>query len=798
MYVKLKKYIMSLVSSILLKIKKCLNVCGTNITDLLKEYCNTSSNVISSNQLSRALNDCGANLSPVEIQDLEIEFKYGDGISIPALISAIGILNQFKESNLHSECFEDLISLSSKLKLHNQTIVDCLKVYDRSNKGVVYANDFIRCFGNSIESQRIAKSFMNPETKLISLHDLNQSIGIAFNSAKIEQAKEVPQNVRSFISLVIKKRIDLRSLFQSYDKIRSGKIPTETFTVLITSVSGIHLIPQEIQEIIQYYYDSNGLVNYLRLCQDIDFVYQRMNNQQKQVQPQQNNIDVQTVMNRLKKTAIERRISISDIFPKTPTEKLSQYVFSRILSQNNLGLTNQEVLAITFHYTNPQSKQEVDYQRFLSFFVEKKVEKPFADIKIILEKISRMSTARHSDLKGTLLRFDRDGSNIMPAFQFLLALQYIGINLNPNEINEICRVFPGNYPNSISLQSFICAISPYIQKEESLMKLQSKNIINDESNKKPVQVKIKKEGPPPQVVLDIISKISYTVLRRKISLIDDFKNLDKARHNTIKKNSYFEYITSLNAGLSIPEIRVLFEYYIQKVDEFDYISFNDDVNNCIKSRFGNSNSSAASQTKNINSNENISPELQSVLYRIRALEIKKMIDINDLFFTYDQMKNGTVPCKIVNSVFTNIGLLLKSNEFNELIKNYTDNLNKELFHYRKMANALSTIKLSKEKVDRILYPEYFEAEMERELCSVRPEIKEKLHVRRKNVYMVYANVNGSLISEEEFFNRLSNAGIILMKPQREALMKNYSNPGTGEVDYKQFCDDVENSSPISI
>ena len=58
---------MSRVAQILLKIKKCLNVCGTNITDLMNEYAGISSSVISSSQLTRAFNDCGANLSPIEI-----------------------------------------------------------------------------------------------------------------------------------------------------------------------------------------------------------------------------------------------------------------------------------------------------------------------------------------------------------------------------------------------------------------------------------------------------------------------------------------------------------------------------------------------------------------------------------------------------------------------------------------------------------------------------------------------------------------------------------------------------------
>lgn len=789
---------MSRLSPILFKIKKCLNVCGTSISDLLYEYDRSSTGIISSSTLTRALNGCGANLSAVEIQDLEIEFKYGNGISIPALIAAVEISSQSNENDVHRDCFNDIILLAKKLKLHNQTIVDCLKTYDRNNRGCISANDFVRCFGGCLESRKIAKSFMNPETHLISIRDVNRSVGAALANAPPEQIKEMPKSVRSLISLMIKKGIDFRQIFQSYDKVSCGKIPAETFAMSITSVGGVQMLPQEVQEITRYYFDSNGLVNYLRFCQDVDLAYQKANVQIKQVQPQKNNVDAQKAMQHLKKTVIERRISISEIFPKTKTGKLSQYVFSRILSQNNLGLTNQEIESITHFYTvSEQSQQEVDCQKFLSFFAEKKVEKSFADINLLLQKIAHISATKHSNLKGTLLRFDRDGSSIMPAFQFIVALQKVGISLGPHEINEICRVFPGNFQNSVSLQSFLSALHPYLQKEESNM-ISQRDIVEIE-NKPPTQPVNK--TLPPQIVLDIVNKVSYHALRKEIKLIDDFRNIDKFRHNTIPKNAYFEYITSLNAGLSIQEIRILFECYIQNNEEFDYVTFCRDANICVKSRVGNANSLANAQindTCSLNNDENISPELKSVLYKIRALEIKKMLDVNDLFFPYDQMKNGTVSCKYVNSIFANMGLLLKGNEYNELIKYYQDSLNKDMFHYRSMSSKLSTVKLTKESVERILYPEYFEAEMERELYSVRPEIKEKLHVRRKNVYMVYANANGSTMTENDFFNRLSNAGIIIMKSQREAIVKYYSQSGSGEINFKKFCDDVENSSPISV
>lgn len=797
---------MSRVSSILLSIKKSLNFAGVTLPDILKNYERQSNGIISSTQLSRTLSSYGVNLNAFEIRDLETEFKLNNGISISALIAAAEMSN-FPNESSHENCFDDLLALTQKLSVQNTTIVDCLKPFERVNNGYVSYQDFLRALGGTPECQRIAKSFMNPKTNLINIREVQQALTVAQKSSKPPQAREMPKFVSSLISILIRRGVDLRQIFQSYDKVSCGKIPTETFAMSITSIGKVQLLPQEVKEITEYYYDSNGMVNYLRFVNDMDrFRDQAKLRQQEQAEIQQqairqtaaSQVNLQAVMTNLKKIVLERRIIVSDCFPNNQSGPISRYVFLRILNQCNWGLSPQEITVIADYYSSPDQPNLVDYQKFIDFFKVEKVQKPYTDINQLLQNIARFVVARQANIQTAIQRFDRGGSAIMPSFQFLCALQKIGINLQPNDVNELVRVFPGNYQNSISLPSFFDALNPLIRKEESeKLASQSKPQTN------PIQ---SREEPNdqnmvlPKNVQEIIRKVILVTLRNDIHLYDEFHALDRTCHTTISSKAFYDFMVSLKAGLTNDDLNTLYQFY-QKNSEFDYIAFCRYIAQCIQNRNQQSGSGI------IPSNSDLSPstipelqestELTAVLTRIRALEIKKMLDISDLFAPFDHTKVGMVPCKVVASVFANNGLMLKNHEYDLLLENYKDSLQTDMFRYRPMAAAVSSIRIPKDQIDKILYPEYYQSEMVRELVGTRTEIREKLHVRRRNAYMLYSNVTTQTIDQNQFFDRLSDAGIILMKLQRESILKYYGIPGTTEVDFHKFCDDVETSNIIS-
>ncbi|OHS96951.1 hypothetical protein TRFO_02097 [Tritrichomonas foetus] len=777
---------MSRISQTLLRIKKALSVCGASIADVLNEYDPASTGILSSLQLQRALSSCGIHFNKQEIQDIEIEFRYENGISIPALIAAVEMASPPKDSNLHPECYNDIVTVAKRLEIHHLTWRDALRPYDRLNEGYISVQDFYRAVGSSPETQKIARAYHNPEKSLINYRDILSTISIAQKSVRPPEQPVMPRFVRSLISMIIKRGIDIAQVFKSHDKVHCGKISTSSFFMILTTLGGVQMLPQEMQEVSQYYFDGNGMVNYFRFLKDIETTSNEMNKKYQQNNSNNNytqearaaNVDVASVMRHILKCVNERRITVSSLFPVTRTGTISRYVFLKILNQANFELSVPEIEAVANHFD--QGNNEVNYSKFVSYFAPKKQEKVYTDINQVIQYIASYLSHNRMNLSNILSRADRDGSGSGPVYQVLNAFQQAGINLGPNEINEIIRVFPGQYQNSIHLQALINAITPYVQYKPH----QTESLNTDKKSSTPSSASSRASSPPKDI-FELIAKLSYMIKRRDIQLSEEFRVLDRLRHSTIPVGQFLEFAHQLNSGCTENEMNSLVAYYTADNGEFDYITFVRDVTTCIQNK-----------GTYISNDENQSPVLLLVLKRVKALLIYRMIEIEDIFMPFDHTHNGTVPCNIVVSAFSNNKLILNNDETQELLNVFKDGLNRDKFNYKKLGQAVAPITIQKDQIDKTLFPGYHNDEAHRELYCARSEIREKLHVRRKNAYMVYANTPGATLRETEFFNRLADAGIVLMKQQKDALAKYYSSAGAG-IDWKKFCDDVESSNIIT-
>ena len=768
---------MSHISSILLRIKKALRVCGTTIRDVIKDCDHHSRGIISSMQLQRALSSCGIHLTNPEIRSIESEFSSENGISISALIAAVEMAVQQKEDNYHPEIFDDLVIIEKRLGIHHQTLMDVLRQFDRMNDGNITTSDFIRALNGSPESQRVAMVFQDPSSKLINYRKFLNNLSIALRSQKPNPQPSMPKFVKSLISMIIRRGIDIAQVFKSHDKLRIGKLSTSSFAMILSTIGNIQMLPQEMQEVTRYYFDGNGMVNYVKFLKDID---NAVNNVQSFKQKNENNqelnapqVNVRNVMDQIMASCQNRRISLSSLFSRTRSGTISRYVFVRILAQANLGLTSKEIDAVANEYMTPNN--DVDMNKFLAYFVPIKKERSYADFNKIIQYITSVLTNNGVNVHALFRRVDRDGTGIVPVNTVNRALQQSGINLGPTEINEILRLFPGNELGTVNVHSLIKAISPYVQYKPS-------NSINETAPSHPQKlINIPK---PSKFIYEILTKISYVVKMKDIHLFEEFQVYDKMKHSSISKQQFIDFIFELNTSCSPVEIEAVAMHYSQGREFFDYVSFCKDIQSCI-------NNKGIFNPRD----ETESPELTAVLKRIKALLLYRMMDMNDLFLQYDQMHNGTVPLSSISSIFTNNGLLLNQNELNELSKYYKDGLTRDRFNYKLLARRVDHVVIPKDQIEKSLFPGYHDDEINRELYSARSEIREKLHVRRKNAYIIYSGTNKTTISETEFFNRLENAGIVIMKLQREALAKYYSVGN--EIDWKRFADDVENSNIIS-
>jgi len=107
---------MSKIAEVLVRIKKACQVCGSQIGDVVNEYDRAKTGQISIAQLQRGFSSLGLRLNPQDLQEISIQFKSGNGISVAAFVSAVNDSDATRSPNPHPEVSSELVAFSQEQK----------------------------------------------------------------------------------------------------------------------------------------------------------------------------------------------------------------------------------------------------------------------------------------------------------------------------------------------------------------------------------------------------------------------------------------------------------------------------------------------------------------------------------------------------------------------------------------------------------------------------------------------------------------------------------------------------------
>jgi hypothetical protein len=296
---------MSRVAEVLTRIKKASEVCGLPISDLVCEYDRGRSGRISLSQLQRAFSALGLRLPPQDLQDLAIEYKSGDGISISALLSAVDQSKSSRPLNPHPEVADDLLAISHELSVHHQTLADRMP---RRNLGSVCPDDFVRGLGPTPAVRRVAVAFSTGGD--ISLAEVEFAMKSAQKSVKPPAAKPKPEQVLRAIEHIVRFNVDARAGFEASDRHRRGKLAVHVFAMILSTLSGIQMPPPDI-EVVAQYYSEGGEADYLAMLQDIEAAQKKV---KEAAAPEPREFDIAKLLETLRRVFVERRIVPREVF----------------------------------------------------------------------------------------------------------------------------------------------------------------------------------------------------------------------------------------------------------------------------------------------------------------------------------------------------------------------------------------------------------------------------------------------------------------------------------------------------
>ena len=810
---------------LLLFIKRELSVKGTTLEDVLHEIDRGHTGFVPIDAVNRAFANYNIRVSFQDFQDLMSYFSDGRTVNCRLLLASLRSLqttnSDFRASSPRKKPENALSQLAKYLVVRQVPLRELLRPFDRTGSGKISVNDFCRAVDAATNGREIVAAYCDDDSQLINYLDVERDLMEISEEKKAQQNVLHPPVVDTVINQLAARNVPIRQIFERFDREKRGIVLHRALPDIFDR-AGLRLNANDIKELIGFYckqYHNPNQFAYEALCRCVeDKIYDRMDDQKTAFRNQNGElVDTNQVIERLREIFFGRRVNVAELFPYAQNGKCPRFKF--IASLNNSiqrQLSGDELNSIADRFDIGNG--EIDLQSFLQFFNFNRNNAgfnmnstyvsgyggnyggqriPSVNVDAVLEYVKKSLSARRVCLQKQCELYDHRRSGTIATAQLMAAFQTCAIQFAGGEFEAICNRFSVDEGiiDYISLSNVVDDKSLYNPVHYN------RHYLDELNNSGPFQKLPLEDKPPRQAlkqappnVMKAVAKIAIITRNLEIFLRDEFSSRDRTKRGYVTHDDFTKVIGMCNFKFSQFEIAEILNYYMDHEGKFDYLSFCQDVERCNADNYARGRYVGDGESVLGNLSEE-TPEFKAAILKYRALLASKMITTDDIFRKADPNGTGHIPVENLASTlnFSNIGM--SKNEMDQLIKYFSDPIIEGRFLYRKLDARAMKEKVNISEIRELLNPEYAMEEEIRQLHSVLTEIREKLHARRKNAYMLYSKLPPT-IPPQQFSDILLDSGIILEKPQIVALIKKYTNGDMRNFVWQSFCDDCERCTLI--
>ena len=301
-----------------------------------------------------------------------------------------------------------------------------------------------------------------------------------------------------------------------------------------------------------------------------------------------------------------------------------------------------------------------------------------------------------------------------------------------------------------------------------------------------------------------------------------FKDKDKFNHKRITASGFAQVVQLIGCHMSKDDIDVLCGYYNDPQNNFvDYPKFVEDVDNVVGLIFGDRAATSIVAkpipTYNCNDSEFLilrrdysDPKWEEIKANLQSYIFKRRIRIEDFFLSFDNLRSGKVTDQKFRSVVGQLTLPLDPDQIDFLIEMFRAPGTNDMVDYRTFVHQLNKIfgkrELCKKPVDKgkprttaspdpsktfqsLQYQE--QSILDQILARMRYIIK----TRRMNIKDQFEDYDRkphkNYITKQQFKQCIARLGLSSDPKEFAILCKNYRCTEYEDMNYRQFCDDVD-------
>lgn len=684
--------------------------------------------------------------------------------------------------------------------------------------------------------------------------------------------------IPKFAEHVRKERIRILEFFQTHDTLRTGRIPVQKFTGTIT-LFGYPFTTNDLDYLVATYsinVNYTHYVKYKEFCQDVEA---EVENQLSPIKTRgfdnsaslkPSNPKVDSIVDRLKTQTVRYRINCLPTlmdFDRIGQGYVTPIQFHRALTTLGFKVSNEERDALVSVYGDSKG---VDIYKFIEDIdpthTQKRREfKPVGATKqSIIDTYGKASNGDKfvtQDVADKLLHESKRGLipkiNEKDNIDDLLIEMHRWSKIHTVIFAEFLQQFDTHNNGEITAEHFMTGITisgyKLTEKEFALLKDYyasdtKKDYIkwrqfDKDIKEMTVQLDLEKTPqaiPPVEIenvkkttmrdikvltpkVKAIVEEISKFVRRRRLSLIEQFKDFDRMNHKKVNASHFTRVLQLIGCYLSKDRIDELCSFYNDPYTKFvDYGRFCSDVDEMTGLLFGDRASTSivangfphytdreSEYLVSIRSGPIAPPTLDSIMEKLQSHVYKRRVRLLEFFQGFDNLRRGLVPKQKFHTVVGQAELPLTADEIELCLSEYADPNSNDLFNYRgfcaKVNEVFGPVELNRTPLTAPS-PVRVKPEPSKTIQTLSPQeeqfvqtilrrMKYIVTTRRMNIRDQFEDYDRkpykNYITKQQFRQSISRLGLSTNRDELDVLCKKYKNTDLDEVNYMQFCNDID-------
>lgn len=783
---------------ILQRISSFISTRGVNLHDELSSFDFKKCGSVSEISFPRCINHIGIQLSPSQFNALIKRFSHNEMINIDEFIQAVQNSNEvIKEETLKPKnCTEELMWLKDLLIKRRQQLYDIFRSYDRFNNGCVPSSTFYTEFGFSQSVKNIIQNYEIDGS--INYNQVQKDLNL-INSNPVEP--NLPKIFDVLANFISSKGIDVRQYLARF--IRSPDDPqcilsTQAFVSFISSM-GVNLRPSEMEELINPFKITNDSYDASKFCyliekQAFEIALQSSQKSKTINIPQQilQSIDPNQSLANLKDYFKSHRVNVRELFEPLNQEGLNGIVeesrFIRLFNQFRFAINKIELIQAASLFPGDRL-ETINYHQFLDAITDKPA-LPGPSIDEILTNLRNFLKNNKKYIRSIAAKYDREKSGDITMNQFVSVLQLCQIRLSNQEVKMIQSIFPGRIPATIDWISLCEEVDP-----------QEPHFLQSRILEKTTQLETRMNVPLvrqlPQNIEKALKQIKIAISKANYDLNQMLIRLDEDKQGAIHQNKFLNILSNPPLSIDASTLRVLIAFYrLSGSIEIDYITLCRDLSEINPFQDNGMNDSTKANTNDNNFDtieipSNIPMIVHSLLQRYKLfISENPQFNLMSPFTPLDGAKSGFINAQHVRECFISIGFETSRDEVEAAISTFIDSRRINAFNYYMFVKAVHA--------EQTMISTGITPEIRQEVAETQVIIKDRLSSRNRRIWMGFSGIVQQTIPIETFFERLASMELYLRSSQANALVKFYKTNQTDQIDWKRFCNDVENCKTVQL